>query len=529
MHIKLYTSQPDKLQTGAYTNVNVAMKAGRSNTEPTNVNLASPITVATLSTVTAFCMLSKGFQKNTGKILNRFRDYLEDKKDLSSLKDFDKRAKFYEFTIRRINSFIRKTESINNITSLKDILFMNLMYKTKPTEKIHKAITAYFEKISRQTVLDSYKKTKKHFENMNKIFDNLDEYLLKKLPDEDIEYEGKKYTKEEIIKEAQKYRDRAKTIVSTFMHKSTMEARYNYINDITSTLYSRFWDASFKDFWSKNNKFKRKEMWQTFLAAEQIKGDKTSLATSIIMARNAVTCSASDKSEIFRDCVNKLDGILLLTDKEGVELIEKIKWFVRHPEGLKKNSELFMQELEKLREHKVDTADTNVAKTQEMCKNTYIDLIENFVNDDAKGELQDMLSIYYKIAPYELEKKGALLAIKKAMKSFDKSVELESLEFFDKVRDLRLGSAPTDVLTILLSFITLSFGLGYAKDEDKRKSIMLKSGIPIAGGIATATYTATKLVSGGKSLALGFLSGIILNQLGKIADGMRKRSKYYQA
>ena len=525
MHIQLNINQPSNLQYITHTDSNVAMKSDRNINVPAKASIASPITIATLSTVAAICMLSKGFHKNAGKFLNKFKEYLEEKKDLSSLKDSDKKAKFYEFTIRRINSFIKKSESINNITSLKDILFMKLMYKTKSTEKIHKNITAYFEKLSRQTVLDSYKKTEKHFENMNKIFDKLDEYILKTSANKKITYGGKEYTKAELVKLAQGFRDKAMTIASTFMQESTMDARYKYINDITSTLYSRFWDASFKDFWSKNNKFKRKEMWQTFIAAEQIKGDKTSMATSFIMARNALTCSDGDKSEIFSNCVNKLDGILLSNDKEGIKIIEKLKWFVKHPDGLKKNPELFVQELNKLKNHKVSTSDENVAKTQEMCKQTYIDLIENFVNDDAKGELQDMLSIYYKIEPYELENSGALLAIKKAVKSFDKSVELESVEFFDKVRDLRLGSAPTDVLTILLSFITLSCGLGYAKDDDKRKTIMLKSGIPIVGGIATATYTATKLVSGGKSLALGFLSGIILNQFGKIADNVRMRYK----
>ena len=107
--------------------------------------------------------MSRGFQKNASKALNKFKIYLEDKRDLSSIKDTSQKTKFYDFSLRRINSFIKKTESINNITSLKDILFMKLMYKTKPTEKIHKGITSYFEKVSRQTVLDSYKKTEKHF------------------------------------------------------------------------------------------------------------------------------------------------------------------------------------------------------------------------------------------------------------------------------------------------------------------------------------------------------------------------------
>ena len=58
---------------------------------------------------------------------------------------------------------------------------------------------------------------------------------------------------------------------------------------------------------------------------------------------------------------------------------------------------------------------------------------------------------------------------------------------------------------------------------------MLTSGIPLIGGIAATTYSTTKLVSGGKSLAFGFLSAIVLNQIGKIADNIRKnKSKNVQ-
>ena len=129
----------------------------------------------------------------------------------------------------------------------------------------------------------------------------------------------------------------------------------------------------------------------------------------------------------------------------------------------------------------------------------------------------------YKIAPFELAKSGAALSVKKAVETFDKALNLETVEFFDKMRDLKLGSAPTDILTIILSFITLSFGFGYAKDKEEKKSVMLKSGIPVVGAIATTLYSTTKLVSGGKSLALGFLSGIVLNQLGTITDNLRKQ------
>ena len=169
-------------------------------------------------------------------------------------------------------------------------------------------------------------------------------------------------------------------------------------------------------------------------------------------------------------------------------------------------------------------SDKNIAETHNSSKNTCIEIIKDMIDDKARGELQDMLSIYYKIAPLELDKTGAFYSVIKTVKSFDKSVNLECVEFFDKVRDLRLGSAPTDILTLLFSSVALSLGLGYAKNKDDRTSIMFKSGIPVLGGIATAMYTATKLVSGGKSLALGFLAGFVLNKIGSVADTIYKRN-----
>ena len=176
-----------------------------------------------------------------------------------------------------------------------------------------------------------------------------------------------------------------------------------------------------------------------------------------------------------------------------------------------------------MKEHKFNIkSDPKLAQTMEEYKQKNIELIDKQINDNKAGIFQEMLEYYYKIAPYELDKSGALNALKQAVKSFDDSVYLEGEEFFDKVRDLKLGSAPTDILTIILSFLTLSFGLGHAKDKEQKKSVMLKAGIPIVGGVATTMFATTKLVSGGKSIALGILSSIILNRLGLIADNIRQ-------
>ncbi|MBR6098385.1 hypothetical protein IKP85_01415 [bacterium] len=470
-------------------------------------------------------MMSKGFQKNAGKYLNKLKGYLEYKLELSSLQE-SKTSKFYSYSIDKLNSFIKKSESINNITSVKDILFMRLMYKTKPTRKIHDGISNMFENLSRKTVLKSYQKTAEHFGRMNKSIDELNDYILKNSPDEIVEYKGKKYTKRALVEEAKGHMAIIQMIIPTFISKEAMQIRYNEISDITSDLYSRFWDVSFKDFWTKNNKFKRKEMWQTFIAAEQIKLDKIKLSGDVAILRNALTYDAN-RNQMMLTHLKNIEEILPQTDTEGREIIENLKWYIKNPEVYKNSKDNFLTELKKLKNHDITvSSDPAIAKTYSRIKYTQNEILEELAKEEATGEIQDMMSIYYKIAPFEFVKSGAELSIKKAVDSFDKSVNLEMAEFFDKVRDLKLGSAPTDVLTILLSCGMITYGLGYAKDREQRTSVILKSGIPIVGAVATSLISTTKLVSGGKSLALGAVSGVILNQMGTAADKIRQ--KYFK-
>ena len=538
MHIQILTNQPNikpnfnavennEKQTADKT-VTLSEESAVQKRKKTS-NTGSAIAIASLAAVLGLVILSRGFQKNANKILNSIKDFLEKKSQNTILTNSKKKKSFYDFFIRRVNSFITKSESINNITSLKDILFMRLMYKTEPTKKLHEGITNYFDKVSQNTVIKAYKKTEKNFNQAHKLFDELDEYILKNAGDEIVEFEGKQYTKRELVAEAKSQREMAKLTVDAFIQENTIKFRFKEIKDGTSSLYSNFWDASFKDFWSKDNKFKRKEMWQTFIAAEQVKGNKTDIGNTIASMRNAITYTKNDETVNINDFVKAIDRIIPENDAEGIEIIKRLEWFSKNPEIYEKNRDLFFKELEKLKDHHFPlSSDNRAAAALEEYKKANIEYIYKQVNDNKKGMLQDILDIYYKIAPFEVEKSGALLSLKKAVKSLDKSVSLESVEYFDKVRDLRLGSAPTDILTILFSFVTLSLGLGHAQDNDKRITIMLKSGIPVAGGIAAAMYSAAKLVSGGKSLALGFLSAIVLNKLGIIADNMRKNIKAKQ-
>ena len=145
-----------------------------------------------------------------------------------------------------------------------------------------------------------------------------------------------------------------------------------------------------------------------------------------------------------------------------------------------------------------------------------------------QGKIEDILNIYKKLlspGEYEVVEKS----YNNAVKALDKSINIETEEFISKVRDLALGGAPTDILTILGSLATLGYNLGKSNSNEERTSISLKYGIPAIAGIGVSLYCNAKLFAGTKSLLIGSISTIIVNKIGSWADDMLKKyreSKY---
>ncbi len=468
-------------------------------------------------------VLMRGLPKNTTKYLENIKEFLEKKLKKSSLADSDKWTEFYTYSIRKVNGFIDKSQSINNVTSLKDILFKKFMDLTKFTGNIHKKISVFFEKISRNTVKNVYNSTAGKFKKMFNSFEKLDTVILKNTPDEIITINGKTLTKREWVEIARKHRINLEQSVMEFVSEPKQTARYKQIKATTSKLCDQFWDASFKDFWSKNNRFRRKEMWQTFIPAEQISAGKSTLAEQVAVIRNKITYTNADKMNLIEEHLKKMEELILPSDVQGIALVKKLKWFLKNPDGMVENADVFKRELVKLTDRPLQEGlDKSILAHQQTLRNTYMKSITDLLDSKNCGELQEMLSIYEKIAPYELSVLKP--QVTKAVKSFDKSLKTETVDFFDKVRDLELGSAPTDLISPITSAGLITYGLVKADDADERKSVVLKVGIPIIGGLLVSILCTTRLIAGGKAMLLGAGSGFALNQVGSFVDKMRKNN-----
>lgn len=136
---------------------------------------------------------------------------------------------------------------------------------------------------------------------------------------------------------------------------------------------------------------------------------------------------------------------------------------------------------------------------------------------DKKGLYTEILEL---ISPHlKDEEKSALEnSVKKSAKKLTDANKSETVEYFDKKRDLVLGSAPTDIVTALVSLGACGVALGTADSKEQRLSRTVSGIIPAICGIGTSIALTAMLVSGGLSIVLGGVSSVVLSGIGSITS-----------
>ena len=479
-------------------------------------------TIAISAMVVGFgtlAVLSGGLNKGAVKVLNKWKLKLEEKMAKGS-----KFKNFYRYSAGKIDTFIAKSESINNFTSLKDVLFQKLMWgkngNRRFTRKVHESITSFFDRISRKTVNSSYAKTYDKFSGLSDSFASLNDRILSEHPG-NVEYE-------KIIDSINKRILSLNVNLEKGFGINARNERLKEIKRSSDGLFEFFWDASISDI----RNFKSKNMYNSFIAEDYLLPAKTRLREKADMLRKIV---AHDINDNYIASVKALDNIQKFVNPSDLptnEILNNLRNNLNKYKKLSGKNEIkdrailnkeIISDLEKLCiNFKSVSASFNYKSDALKSIETYITEIKNIVSDGSKGELQEILSLYKKILPRD-EYLKLKSKVQSAVKSLDHSIDIETVQYFDKARDLKLGSAPTDVLSILATVGTVGYYLNRAESKDDKYSVSLKYGIPAVGAIATSLYCTARLVSGGKALLFGLLSGWAMNKAGVLVDDARKK------
>ena len=152
--------------------------------------------------------------------------------------------------------------------------------------------------------------------------------------------------------------------------------------------------------------------------------------------------------------------------------------------------------------------------------------VENLIGNagSIKGSYRELLE---KIsADLNPEERTALeKALKKAENSIKTANNNECCNYFDKKRDLVLGSAPTDILTATIGLAAGGISLAAADDRDKRISRLITAVIPAIAGFGTNIALTTMLFSGTKGMLCGSGAGALLSLIGSKVDKLRLAAK----
>lgn len=372
------------------------------------------VSAAALATSAAVFIFTKGLPKNTYKYMEKLNSKIQQRTKRLNKSDYLNR--FYKKASQKISSVIEKSKSLNNINSVKDLLFMNIMSLNKVTQKIHSKTTDFFEALARLTVKKQYNRSHKKFAKLTNL-----------LSDTNVKIESNE-VRTDISKRICKIKDNLR---DGFGYKG-QNSRYKEMLSAMQGLDKRVIEESFNGISKTNNlkqnleKFKESPIRQSFIAEDILAKDKEVL-------------------------LSKVDNLHM----------------------------------------------------------------------PIKNEIDTLKSIY-KEHLSEKDYRKIEKQIKVFEKSLDKAINTENNLFFDKLRDLKLGSAPTDILTVLGSVVGTGIGLLVAKDKDERISAGLKYGIPVIGGLTTSLALTVSLVSGLKSLGIGFASSLLIGIVGDKIDKQRK-------
>lgn len=479
--------------------------------------------VTVLTAAGLFALMRGGGSRNILQGLQSLRAYFEKQLERAKIgeKTFDGIDKAYVAGIKIIDNLSRKGEAVNNFSTFKDMLFEKIMNVTDFTGNIHRKITALFEHIGYRSVISHYNGTE------NKIFSTQivsrrARQFLNTSPDELIEINGEKLLRSEWLERIKSKDIELQNLYETYFTTGSMSKRYNAIKQIGENL--KFNLSKLKSFSPL-----RKDVYNKFLADAQIVAERKQLQKEVYLQRLLLSYSEPEMIKIADNTLNNITKLISYKDKTNIDLLKSVKnglkTYLKQPENKTRTKSDILETLKKLEEN-ITKNNTDKPLNAEDKKQilTEIKSINSALTNFKEGKVQEILSIYKHLLPakqYRTLEKTYVDGIK----SLDKSIKIETEDFVNKLRDLTLGSAPTDMLSMVGSLVIMGYYLGKSDNNDQRTSIALKYGIPAIAGIATSLYSNAKMYNGTKGLIFASISSLILNRIGAGADNYLKKYK----
>lgn len=489
-----------------------------NNTKIIGLSIAGA-TVATAAAV--FAIVRGGGSRKILQISNKLKLYFEKQLEKAKIngKKHDFMDKAYISGIKLVDGMAKKSEAVNNFSTFKDLLFEKIMRLTKFTGNIHRKIGKTFERIGRRSVISQYANAEDSLIKAQTTSHRTLRQYLNANSDQIININGIQLPRKEWAKRIKAQDGEIQNLFEEHFTANALMKRYYTIKQISTKLKNDL--SKLMSFWSR-------DVYNKFIADSKIVEGREALQKEVWGKRRLLSYT---QPEMIKSAENSLDNITKLTqasDKTSIGYIKSLKHdmkeFVQKPNSREELKNKILQTIRELSSSVKENKDEFITKEIGEKMTAELANMTKTLTDYKQGKIQDILEIYKNLLP-EKEYKVVEKYYTQGVKSLDKSIKIETEDFVNKLRDLAMGSAPTDMLSMISSIGALGYYLAKADDNDQRTSIALKYGIPALAAVGVPLYCNAKLFSGTKGLAIASVATFIVNRIGTYADNKVKKYK----
>lgn len=404
-----------------------------------------------------------------------------------------------------------------NLGPLKDVLLEKTLNKIG-LRKVANSITGFFEKTAVKMTKIAYKKSNDSFALMKESFSQANKHIAQN-PSKVIEINGVSHTAQEWAHIAEEKLHTMDNAYDAF-RPTAVKKRYNWLskklNGLGDIVFGQTY-GDLKGFLSSPKK------WTTFITEDIVAPTKINFSRNISTRKKVITNTREDAAKEIDAIVSNIQKTLDMTNKDSVDVMKRLNKALKTYRN-SESSEAKAKMLEEVNGIIKDTAkilsDNTSQYSDASAKKIKKSLgaMKYFLESTQKGEMEELLEIYSHILPkreFELVQRAA----DKSRNALNDAVYTESEKFVDKIRDLKSGSALTDVGTgLLVPVASTAIGMSMADTKEKKRSVALNLGVPLLTGLGASMWGTIAMYSTGPSTILGVVTSTLTNRVCSAID-----------
>ena len=475
-----------------------------------------------LLAIITFFTLTKGFSGSIGKKLKSISE--KAKKHIYDLTTQSKHLTNKQKIQLRINKVVQSTadtmQASSNISAVKDSFIQHWLNKMH-IDKIINKINNVFKNIVLKTKNNNYQSAEYSVID----FCNYLENIAKQQPNSPL---------------SQSLKEKAEKILELYLKDfSSIEhiKRTNKFWENTKGLDEKVYNLLFKP---EGGVFKNLKRFSSYVTTDLVAKERTNYVNQITRAKKEISNSLSDVNAEIKQALFNLKTTVNTKNNKAVEIVKEISEIVESNKAINGiNEEISRKQLFETLKVKLDKlakTSLDMQKSKEISSLT-LEKIEKFKKilekkEYQKGLAQEAITDIKKLfetngGKNSIEYKQAKKLLESMNTKLNTAIDCENLTY-EKLAELQVGSAPSDVLGILVPTAIGTAMIVNADDKNERISSTLTKGIPILGGVGFSYYGTTRGFTGVKNLSLSLVTGYLLNVLGEQADKFVKSHRKEQ-